>query len=164
LPPADFNFDDLSIFKSGLYFLDIKSSKIIKYAYFGDLNWDNPVFWLDPSTENVNAKSIIVDGSVWILDGENSIKRYYAGTLQETLDLKIFPYPKNFSKIFTAPALPYLYILEPDQKRIIIINRSGKIIKQFQSEKFDNLTDFTVSSNGKIIYLLNGMKVYQIKL
>jgi len=78
------------------------------------------------------------------------------------LNLNFFPAAENLSKIFTSSSLPYLYILEPAQKRIIILNKSGEIIKQFQSEKFDNLLDFAISQNGKTIWLLNGLKVYQL--
>jgi len=67
-------------------------------------------------------------------------------------------------KIFTSATLPYLYLLEPVQKRIIILDKKGQIVKQFQSQKFDNLLDFAISENGKTIYLLNGLKVYKILL
>ena len=105
---------------------------------------------------------MVVDGSIWILNKDNSITKYYGGWPKETITLDIFPSPKNFSKIFTLPNLPYLYFLEPEQNRIVILNKKGEIVKQFQSEKFDNLLDFGVSENGKTIYLLNGLKVYKI--
>jgi len=53
--------------------------------------------------------------------------------------------------------------LEPSQNRIIILSKQGEIIKQFQSPEFDALVDFAVSGDGKKIYLLNGLKVYQIE-
>ena len=57
----------------------------------------------------------------------------------------------------------YIYILEPSERRVIVITETGDVIKQFQSEEFDNLLDFAVSENGKTIYLLNGLKVYKIE-
>jgi len=159
-----------------LYFLDRKSGEIIKYPYLKNFEWNSPQLWLNPQTktphqnefgagrEVIDAKSMAIDGSIWILGKDNSISRYYIGGLQETLSFDIFPEPKDFSKIFTYPAFTYLYILEPVQKRIIILNKSGQIVKQFQSEKFDNLLDFAISEDAKTIYLLNGLKVYQINL
>ena len=158
-PYPDFEFDDFSIFKENLYFFDKKAGQIIKYLYSGNFEWGTPALWLKRS---LMGKSIAVDGSVWILGKDNSISKYYAGTLQEKLEIDIFPSPKDFTKIFTSPALPYLYILEPIQKRIIILSKTGEVIKQIQSEKFDNLLDFGVSKDGKIIWFLNGLKVYQI--
>jgi len=159
-PYPDFSFDDFSSVKENLYFFDKKAGQIIKYPYLGNFQWKKPEFWLKKS---VVGKSITVDGSVWVLE-KNAISKYYAGNWQEKIEPDIFPPQKEFSKIFTSPTLPYLYILEPVQKRIIILNKNGEIIKQFQSEKFDNLLDFAVSENGKTIYLLNGLKLYQISL
>ena len=168
-PYPDFNFDDFSSYKSNLYFLDKKSGEIIKYPYLGDLKWDSPQLWLSVQTKKaIGGKSITVDGSIWVLNKDYNpptthISRYYAGKYQETLKLDLFPEPKDFSKIFTLSGLSYIYLLEPGQSRIIILNKSGQVVKQFQSEKFDNLLDFAVSKDGKTIWLLNGLKVYKVE-
>lgn len=158
-PYPDFNFDDFASYKGNLYFLDKKAGQIVRYSYLGKSEWSKSEIWLNKIT---NPKSIAVDGSVWVLKQDNSLERYYAGNLQEKINSDIFPLPENFSKIFTAPFLPYLYLLEPSQKRIVILDKSGKVIKQFQSENFDSLLDFGVSPDGKEIFLLNGLKVYKI--
>ena len=162
LPHDNSNFTSFSSYLTNLYFLDGERGEIVKYPYLWEFQWGSLRLWLSSSASDL--KSISVDGSVWALTKENEIRRYYAGTLQEILNLDIFPTPEGFSKIFTSSALPYLYISEPVQKRIVIINKSGQIIKQFQSEKFDNLLDFTVSKNGRNIYLLNGTKIYKVEL
>lgn len=158
-PYLDFNFDDLSSFRKNLYFLDKKSGQIIKYPYQENFQWGDAELWLKKA---VSGESITADGSIWILTKNNSIEKYYAGELKEKIGLDIFPYLKDLTDIFASPYLPYLYILEPAQNRIIIITKTGQIIKQFQSPKFDNLLDFAVSEDGKTIYLLNGLSVYQV--
>lgn len=162
-PYPDFNFNSFSTYQSNLYFLDSNSVKVIKYPYKGNSLWQEPQLWLSLKTKTANdLKSMAIDGSVWILTKENSIERYYAGVFQNTLKVDIFPYPKQFSKILTLFPNSYLYLLEPVQNRIVILDKTGQIIKQYQSEKFDSLLDFTVSEDGKTIYLLNGLKVYKI--
>lgn len=162
-PYPDFNFSNFSSFQSGLYFLDSEKGEIIKYTAPLEKGKDSPQLWLSPKTKKAtDSKSMAIDGSIWILKENNNISLYYAGQYQKDLTLDFFPYPKKLYKIIALPNLPYLYILEPIQNRIIILDKTGKIIKQFQSEKFDNLKDFAVSDNGKTIYLLNGLKVYQI--
>lgn len=155
--------ENISSFRSNLYFLDKKGEQIIKFSYLGDLQWGDSQRWSAPH-QNIGGGSAVVDGGVWVLKGENSIDRYYAGQLQKTLEIKIFPFCQQPSKIWSSSALPYLYILEPNQKRIIVLDKQSQIVKQFQSEKFDNLKDFAVSENGKAIYLLNGSSVYLISL
>ncbi len=104
-----------------------------------------------------------IDGSVWILNQDNSISRYHSGSYQEPITLDFFPFPENITKIKTESSIPYFYLLEPVKKRVIITDKTGKIIKQFQSEKFDNLKDFDISKDGKTIYLLNNSEVYKVE-
>ena len=125
----------------------------------------SPQFWLAPKTKKaINAKSMAVDGSIWFLNSDNSVTKYSGGWPKDTLTIELFPSPKNFSKIVTAATLPYLYLLEPDQSRIVILDKSGRIFKQFQSKSFDNLLDFAVSEDGNTIYLLCGLKVFTLTL
>ncbi|MCH8741918.1 hypothetical protein IH779_03385 [Patescibacteria group bacterium] len=160
----DFYFNDFSTYKSNLYFLDSKKGEIIRYLLRegeGELSGDS---WLSSNQKRpIEAVSMSIDGSIWILNNENTVDRFHSGQYQESLVLDFFPHPKEFSKILTSPTLPYLYLLEPIQNRIVVLDKTGRIIKQFQSEKFDNLKDFAISEDGKTIYLLNGLKVYQVK-
>lgn len=161
---GDFQAEQMSSFGSNLYFLDRNSGQIIKYPYLSDLSWDSPFVWKRKTvpTPDVGTESLAVDGSVWVLNKDNTISRFYAGRLQEVLTPDIFPESQDFSKILIKPGLPYLYLLEPSQKRIVILTKQGEIFLQFQSEKFDNLLDFAVSADGKTIYLLNGSKIYKV--
>ncbi|MGB2762280.1 MAG: hypothetical protein WBC21_01920 [Minisyncoccales bacterium] len=140
------------IYRSKAYSLNPATGEIIKEGKI----WGK-------SEKLINGKSMAVDGSVWVLDNENKILRFYTGKYQDTLEIIIFPEIENATKIWASYALPYIYILEPYQKRIIVVNKSGELIKQFFSEKFDDLQDFIISTNGKTIWLLNGSKVYQIE-
>jgi len=136
------------------------------YNLVSGYNWEKlePKLWLDKN-QNLpdNPKSIAIDGSIWILAGDNSISRYYAGALQEKFELNIFPEEKNFIKLYLKPPLPYIYLLESEGKRIILLNKQREIIKQYQSDKFDNLKDLAVSADGKIIYVLNGSTLYALR-
>ncbi|MCX6761215.1 MAG: hypothetical protein NTZ84_03905, partial [Candidatus Nealsonbacteria bacterium] len=160
---SEFSFNDFSSYQSSLYYLDSKNGRITKYPYSKDFQLGLPQTWLE-NQKAKDYKSMAVDGSVWFLSKNNSIDRYYSGKIRNNFILKIFPEPKEFSQIFTSFQLSYVYILEPSQKRIIIMDKSGQIIRQFQSQKFDNLLDFSVSEENKKIWLLNGLKVFQINL
>ena len=164
-PYEDFSLDSLSMFREHLYFLDKNSGEIIRYPYLGDLKWGSPEMWLvEKEKKAVGAKSLAIDGSVWVLNENDSLSLYHRGSLEKEISLEIFPEPEDFKKIFTSLTLPYLYLLEPAQGRIVILDKDGEIVKQFQSQKFDNLFDFSISEDGKTIYLSTGLKVYQIKL
>jgi len=163
-PSFDFNFDLSASYLSNLYFLDKKTCEIIKYPYLSKSKWGVPKKWMKDKGPCSEPKSMTIDGSVWILNQDNSIGRYHQGSYKETITLDFFPFPENITKIKTKSNIPYFYLLEPVKKRIIITDKAGKIIKQFQSEKFDNLKDFDVSETGKTIWLLNNSEVYKIEI
>ena len=163
-PYKDFEFENLSFFKSNLYFLDKKTGQIVRYEPVEE-NFGNPKIWLKEGVKRaILAKEIAVDGDVWILNNDNSVDKYLGGEFKESLSISTFPLAVNFTKIWTSYNLSHLYILEPEQKRILILDKEGQVIKQYQSEKFDNLKDFAVSEDGKTIYILNDLKLYQINL
>jgi len=163
-PPFDFNFDLSASYLSNLYFLDKETCEIIKYPYLSKSKWGAPKKWMEDKGPCSEPKSMAIDGSVWILNQDNSISRYHSGSYQETITLDFFPFPENITKIKTESNLPYFYLLEPVKKRIIIIEKDGKIVKQFQSEKFDNLKDLAISKDGKTIWLLNNSKIYKVEM
>jgi hypothetical protein len=163
-PYPDFSFNNISSFEKNVYFLDKKAGQIIKYIFSKNSTWNNSQLWLDPKIPRISsAKSFTVDGSVWVL-AENLIYEYHGGEFKSEIEFEVFPAPKNLSKIFTSPSLPYFYLLEPDQKRFLVLDKSGKLIKQLQSESFDNLLDFSITEDGKTLYLLNGLKVYKVEI
>lgn len=158
---SDSKFNNLVSYRSNIYFLDSDSGEIVKYS----LPFNKGNLWLSSQTKKaVKGKSMAIDGNIWILTKNNEIDRYFLNNYQETLKINLFPYLENPAKIATSSSLPYLYILEPAQNRIIILTKQGKIVKQFQSDEFNNLLDFTISENGKTLWLLNNQRVYQLNI
>ncbi|MBZ1356233.1 MAG: hypothetical protein KY054_00470 [Candidatus Nealsonbacteria bacterium] len=152
---------NFSSFGPNMYFLDSETKEVIRYQGVSS----SPQNWISSYTKKpTDIKSMSVDGYVWILNKDNTIWRYYAGSFNKNFNLNIYPFPKSISQIFTFSNLPYIYLLEPAHNRIIVTNKRGDIVKQVQSDKFNNLTHFTVSLNGKEIYLLNNMEVFKIEL
>jgi hypothetical protein len=156
------NLDYFVSYFSNLYFADKDNQVIIKYPQTLEFNWSEPEIWLKPETKTAtDLESMTVDGSIWLLASNNSIDRYHTGQLQETINLTIFPELINLTKIYTTLELPNFYLLEPEQKRIIVLDKTGQLVGQYQSEKFNDLLDFSVSTD-KTIWLLNGLKLYRI--
>lgn len=165
LPYPDFKIRDWSKFGSNIYFLDSQNKEIIKYNIGSQSEEIEGDLWLDPQTQQLKtSQDITIDGSIWVLNQDNTIDRYHAGEYQETFTLDFFPYPENISQIYTSPDLFNIYLLEPSSNRLIIIDKTAQVVRQFQSNQFDDLKDFEVTESGNTIYLLNNSKVYQIEL
>jgi hypothetical protein len=113
----------------------------------------------------LNPKSATIDGSIWVLNEDNSISRYHTGSFEEKIVLADFsPLPQDLTKIETKIDVPYLFFLEPSKKRIIITDKAGKIFKQIQSDQFTDLKDISISDDGKTVYVLNALEAFAIKI
>jgi hypothetical protein len=110
------------------------------------------------------AKSLTVDGNIWVLARDNMLQRYFGGLWREDIQPLIFPLLKNAAMVKNFPELPYLYILDPPESRVIILSKSGDLVKQYLIEVEDPLLDFTVSKNANTLYLLAGSRVFAIEL
>lgn len=164
-PDFDFNYDLFSSYLFNLYFLEKESCQIVKHSYLNSFRWGSAKKWNnDLEKKCQNPKSITIDGSIWILNEDNTITRYYTGDFQEKLTLDLFPFIEDLTEIKTKASVNFLYLLEPSNNRLIIINKDGTIFKQFQSEKFNNLKSFAVSEDGKTLYLLNNFTIYRIEI
>ena len=156
-------FSQLSSYSSNLYFLDSQKCEVVRYLY-------KKSEWISPQNITVKkdnhscpgAKAMAIDGYVWILNQDNSIDGYYKGVFQKTISLNVSPSVKNITKIETQTDIPYLYLLEPEGKRLIIVAKDGQFVRQIENEILGNSKDIAVSADGKIIWILSGLKIYQI--
>ena len=162
---SGYNFSSFLAYASSLYFWDEGTKGIIKYPYLLNFKWESPQVWIkEKAPEEIEAKSMTSDGSIWVLDKNHSVHRFYKGAYQNSIAFNVFPSLENVTKIETKMNLPYLYFLEPINKRVIITDKNGRVVKQFQSDKFNKLKDLIISDDGRIIYLLNDEKVYKIEM
>ncbi|PIP18482.1 MAG: hypothetical protein COX42_00610 [Parcubacteria group bacterium CG23_combo_of_CG06-09_8_20_14_all_35_6] len=122
-------------------------------------------YWIKTKEKKpIGAESISVTGLVYILTNDNSIWRYRDGVLNNVIELSVFPFPKNLTKLVYSSLFSGFAILESSQERVILINTQGVLIKQFKSKKFINLKDVVFSQDGKSLYILSGSEVYKFDL
>jgi hypothetical protein len=140
----------LSSFLKRPYFLDSKGS-IFRYVE------KTPISWIKEEGSVENGLSLAIDGSIFILTSENKIHRYHEGEEKEIFDPFVFPSLKTATKIYTSPESP-IFVLDPKEKRIIVVNKEGQLVKQIFNEKFSKLKD--IAFDGEKIYLLIDKEVY----
>ncbi|HOD87106.1 MAG TPA: hypothetical protein PKH52_02430, partial [bacterium] len=78
--------------------------------------------------------------------------------------------PKDFSLASIDPSLnsasllkvfnDQLFIMDKSSQRILIFDKQGVLVKQFRLPSLNNLKDFSVSADGKTIYVLNDNSIY----
>jgi len=159
------NFQDIASYSNNIYLLDSESKQIWKHLRIL-AGFSKGKAWIKPGEERPldDAVSLAIDGAIWILKADGNILKYLTG-YKKDFELAALINPlEQPTKIFTAPYLNNLYILDPNNRRALVFNKKGEIINQYVSDKFDNLKDLTVSKDEKKIYLLNGAEVFEVEM
>jgi len=154
---------DLLIYADKLYILDNKNSQIYKYIRTAG-GFGKEGVWLKTPVNLQTALSFAADGAIYVLSENGQLLKFYLGTKQQFSLEPIFPALLKPIKISAWLNSKYIYVLEPLNKRLVIFNKNGGLVKQLISDQFTNLTDFVVNDKEDVAWLLNDKTIFEIPL
>lgn len=152
----------IGTFGSNVYILD-KSAGILKFVPSADTYSKSDYFTSD-APDLKNAVSMTIDGSIYILFKDGSIKKY---TRAKTDTFSISGLDKPLSgqaKLFTSDNLDNLYALDIPNSRIVVLSKDGTYKTSYSAGIIKNAKDFDVKEADKKAYVLSDDKIYQIDL
>lgn len=156
-----FNSGGIGAFGSNFYVLD-KDDGILKFAPSEDEYAETDYFTEAPDLKN--AVSMGIDGSVYILFKDGSIKKYTRGA---EVDFEISEIDKELSsptRITTNDDSDNIYILDNGNSRIAVLDKTGKFVATYSSEVIKSAKDIDVNETDKKIFVLSGGKIYQLDI
>ena len=158
LPYKEIKIKDISTYLDNLYLLDLENNQIIKCP-----NLTNCQLWLKEKQNLSQAISLTIDGSIYILNSDGSIVRYLNGYKKEDLKPQaLFQSEIKTGQILTKTDFKNLYLLDTGNKRLIIFDKKGQLVKQYICQEFSDLTSFGVTDDEKTVFVLDGTKLYQL--
>ena len=151
---------DIEAFGGNIYALDTNGS-IGKYTGQEEGGVGEMKQWIAPdiSVDLSQARSMSIDGSIWVLD-DTSVRKFH-NTVPEVFYLKgdLLQSPKQ---IYTHEEIDNLYILEDN--RVIVFDKSGNYQEQYLWDGFKEATDIVVTKDPTKILILAKDKIYGIDL
>ncbi|MCD4761066.1 hypothetical protein K8R42_04170 [bacterium] len=154
---------DLVIYGNNLYVLDTENNQIFKYPESGS-SFANGVRWIKEEMDITDGSSLTIDGSIYIIANDGQIKNLLKGANEEYKYHQPNPAIGSGASIKTFRDSDYLYIIDPQNYRIVILDKEGNIKDQYTSMKFDALRDLAVDPDEKAVYLLNGNHLYLLAI
>ena len=158
--------EDLSFYGRRLYLLAPADNQIFKYSQTID-GFGKEEAWVQEKNVNISdGLALTLDGSAYILKKTGQIFKFYKGA-RVTFNLDdIQPALSNQGaiKLFTDINLKYLYLLDGSSKRLIVLDKNGRLLKQFTSPEFVDLKDFIVNKREDTAWLLAGTKIFEVEL
>lgn len=156
---------DILAYARRLYLLATNQTdgQIYRYGRTGN-EFGSGTRWVTSKTTLLpDARSFAIDGDIFVLQKNGEIARFESGAEREFEPGVVDPPLTNATDIWTDVQSPYLYVLEPDTKRIVVFKKdTGAFVVQYRSDAFQNASDLVVDEAAYSIYVLAGSKLYSI--
>ncbi len=156
------NIVDMAIYNNRIYLLDKQNNQIHRYN-IGQDSLTGYQAWLQEKADLADAVSISIDGYIYVLKNNGQLLKYLRGQEQDFELGIVEPILEQPDKLIVSPELKYIYILESINQRLVIFDKTGKFLSQYQRDQFTDLIDFTVNEAEKKIYFLNGTSIYEVE-
>lgn len=156
---------DMAAFGGNLYLLDTAKSRIWKYVAT-EKGFSTLFEYLNPDTlpDLTKATNLAIDGSVWLGTTNGKIMRFTAGKENSYSPQGADTPLGNQLKVYTHDEAKMVYVLDSDQKRVVVFDKDGLYISQYVWDKPFTVTGIVVSEAiGKLLLLADG-KIYAIDL
>ncbi len=162
---SDRNAIILDYFRGYVYVFNPEKRNIYRYIDRDD-ELSDPIGWL---TNKQDIKfnqitSMAIDGNIWLADNEGVIHKLDRG---EPVDFEITGLSENFGgsiQLFANHNTSYLYVLEPEKSRLVLLSPEGELITQITSPSLASATQIFVDEDSQQAYAVSGSLVYQINL
>ena len=159
---------DVKSYSNSFYVLDSADNQIFKYVRRRE-KFDTAATW-GVGANVKNAVSFAIDGSIYVLNKDGSVDKYFNGN-KVKFDLRKLPTTPLTSptRIFTELDLNQIYILEPSTKRVLVFAKDDKnfaanYVTQYVFDDLKDLKDLYVDKDTNKMYLLDSSKVYTVNL
>lgn len=148
---------------SNIYVLDKTKGGVIKFIGGSD-GFGKANYFTDSKPDLENAKSIAIDGSIWILLSDGTILKYTKGKA-DAFNLTGLDSPLSKpSKIYTDVDSDYVYVLDNGNSRIVVLEKNGNYKEQYSANILSSAKEFEVLEKDKKILVLSSGKIYEISL
>lgn len=151
----------LFMYNRRLYVLDSANNQI--YKHFPTLTgFDKGSAWLQDSAIDVrDAVSLAIDGDLFILKNSGEILKLANGQKSDWLITGLDPILEKPVDIWTYNNVTNIYILEPANRRVVVLNKEGKLLVQYTATEWQNPTGMVINEAGKTGYILDQNKIYK---
>lgn len=148
----------LTSYNNRVYLLNKNTKKVMRFDV-GTSELSNPTVSIETNNDFASASDIAIDGNIYIATN-GTILKYNSGTKQEfSIGLSNL---SDKTKLFTDANVKNIYVLDPPNKRIVVLSKEGAIVQTLASSEFNDLKDFAVDEASKTIYVLNNNQLLQV--
>ncbi|PIR74711.1 MAG: hypothetical protein COU35_00885 [Candidatus Magasanikbacteria bacterium CG10_big_fil_rev_8_21_14_0_10_47_10] len=150
------------VYNTRLYVLDRLSGQIYRHSPT-QTGFDRGGTWLKEATDFADALGLAIDGDIFVL-GANDVRKFTKGVAQPFSLSGLDPELDHPSSIWTYSDVASIYILEAANRRLIVLDKTGKLVRQYTSLEWTSPTGLAIDTQHGIAYILDSNNVYSLRL
>ncbi len=156
---------DIKGFSGNVYLLDKNKGQVWKYSASSNGLSSKTSYLKGKGTDLSSAVSLAIDGSVWVIFNDGTIKKFTRGESDNFVISGLDKPVDAEAKLFTNENLNNLYILDKKNLRIVVIAKdTGEYQAQYSWPGVAGVFDLAAFEDKNKILLLTGERIYQIDL
>jgi hypothetical protein len=157
---------DIQTYGRYAYVLDPVENQIWKYER-RRANY-SPAIAYNQGADLSRAVSATIDGSIYILSDDGTLQKLFRGAKADYgfKEVPSVPFSGKNIKVYTSTELEFLYILDPDNRRILVFVKGDRFATYKKQVLFDiaDARDFVVDDTGQKVNVLTKDKIYEFSL
>ncbi len=157
---------DIKTYGRYAYILDPVENQIWKYERRRAKY--SPAIAYNQGADLSRAVSMTIDGGIYVLSDDGSLQKIFRGvkTDYEFRELPSIPFSGQNLKIFTTENHDFLYLLDPENARILVFVKGERFATYKKQVIFDvpDARDFVIDDAGQKVNVLTKDKIYEFSL
>lgn len=150
------------VYNRRLYTLDSLNNKIYKHDAI-KTGFGRGTEWSRDAGESLRGGvNLTIDGDLYVLKNNGQISKLTKGVSQPFITQSLDPTLTTGGNIWTYTDVDQIYVLDSANKRLVILEKDGRLKKQITAVEFKNPTGLTVEVASGAAYILDGGKLYRI--
>jgi hypothetical protein len=160
-PKTDVKIVSAVIYNRRAYTLDILNEQIYKHDSVKSGFMEGKP-WIKGSGADIkNGISLTIDGDLFVSKESGSIAKFAGGNKQEFAISGLDPALKIGGEIWTYTDKLNIYLLDPAEKRLIVLEKDGRLKNQYIAKEWLAPAGMIVDEESKRIFILDSNKLYQ---
>jgi hypothetical protein len=163
-PDEKVNITNIVAYNHRLYSLDASHNQIYRHDQIADGFGLGKKWIKNPIPDLKQSISLTIDGDLFVLQASGATTKLSQGNSQPFTMQTINPPLSTGNKIWTYNDLKFIYVLDQNQKRLIIYDKQGNLIQQITSKEFIKPSDMVIDETNKAALILDSNQVFKFNL
>lgn len=159
--PADSNIVAAQTYLTYIYLLDAKNNQIYRYPR-AEGGFGEKSNWIKETLNLSEATGLAINENIFVANG-GTVLKLFRGKKQdfnmEPSATLIAPY-----KAYVLENSTDIYVLDKNNSRIVKLDTSGNIIKQYYNPEISNASDLSVDETNNVAYFSTSSSVKYFKM